>query len=292
MDRKNKQNGFTLIELLVVIAIIAILIALLLPAVQQAREAARRTQCKNNVHQIALALHNYESALGTFPPATVGAPSTPGSGNLQTWFVLILPYIEQSALYKAYDFSVPFDHANNAQEVATKVPAYLCPSAGDDLIGGFAPGHYAGNGGPMPSLDDGVFYPLSTTRMRDLTDGSSNTLAAGEIVMELGGWARGSMASGGGGGGGGGGMSGNLGFSRAVVRWWRCNDSCATPGINPAPSTCNGSCEQRTQFSSVHPGGAQFGFADGHAAFLSENINPNVLRALTTRAGGEVVGNY
>ncbi len=286
-------RGFTLIELLVVIAIIAILIALLLPAVQQAREAARRTECKNHLKQIGLAIHNYESSLRILPPGTVGQIAIAGDDRMHTWLTLILPYVDQAPLHAQYDFNVPFDHANNAAVQRAKVPVYLCPSTPDLLINNqYAPGHYAGNGGSQatPTLRDGVHFPRSAIRLRDLLDGTSQTIAAGEIALEVGGWGRGSMA--GGGGGGGGGSGNDHGFSRAVIRWWRCNDTCAKPGMNPLPSTCNSSCEQRTQFSSLHEGGAHFAFADGHVSFLSESIDANTLRALLTRAGGEVVGEF
>jgi prepilin-type N-terminal cleavage/methylation domain-containing protein/prepilin-type processing-associated H-X9-DG protein len=285
-----RRRGFTLIELLVVIAIIAILIALLLPAVQQAREAARRTQCRSHQKQIGLAIHNYESSLRVLPPGLVGQLNVAGDDRMHSWLTLILPYLDQSPLHAKYDFNVSFDHANNVPVVTTRVPVYLCPSSPDAPIGNYAAGHFAGNGGSQASntLRDGVLYPRSAIALRDLTDGTSQTIAAGEIAFELGGWARGSMAA----GGGGGGSINDFGFSRAVIRFWRCNDTCAKPGLNPQPSTCNSSCELRTQFSSLHEGGAHFTFADGHVAFLSENMDANVLRALLTRAGSESVGEY
>ena len=123
------RKGFTLIELLVVIAIIAILIALLLPAVQNAREAARRSQCRNNLKQIGLALHNYEGTHRVFPMGVLSSSSTPSATNqIHTWMTLQLPYLEQGPLQKKYDFNVAYNHANNAAVVVTTLPAYLCPS--------------------------------------------------------------------------------------------------------------------------------------------------------------------
>lgn len=137
---RQRERGFTLIELLVVIAIIAILVALLLPAVQQAREAARRVSCKNNLKQIGLALHNYESTHGTFPPGfiSVATSSFDPAGNSNqaveetgpSWgmFAMILPFLEQSSLSNQIDFNLPITHAVNANARSTKIPSYLCPS--------------------------------------------------------------------------------------------------------------------------------------------------------------------
>ncbi len=130
--QRNKTRGFTLIELLVVIAIIAVLIALLLPAVQQAREAARRTQCKNNLKQIGLALANYESTFTVFPPARLGRYPNGVSGSWDdgwtSWTIMILPYIEQSALYNTYNINLRWNDPGNAAIVANPLKAYICPS--------------------------------------------------------------------------------------------------------------------------------------------------------------------
>jgi prepilin-type N-terminal cleavage/methylation domain-containing protein len=288
-----RRRGFTLIELLVVIAIIGIVMGLLLPAVQQAREAARRSQCKNNLHQMGVALHNYESTHGVFPPGVIGTNSGgPAPLQLQTWPTLLLPYVEQAALYNAYNLNVRFDHPNNAVAVLTRLPVYLCPSQKGDPVGGqYGAGHYAANAGVLPGQDDGLLFPLSRTTFRDIADGSSNTLAVGELAFDVGGWARGAMNLGGGGGGGGGGGA-SQGFARSVLRWWRCASACALPGINPPATSCSSSCERSFQFSSVHAGGCQFILADGHTQFLSENISSDVLQRLLTRAGGELIGEY
>ena len=128
---RTPRPGFTLIELLVVIAIIAILVALLLPAVQQAREAARRTQCKNNLKQIGIALHSYHDVYKTFPPAYI--PDEDGK-PMHSWRVLILPFIEQQALYEQYDFNEPWDGPNNSQLANVVISVYQCPSSPNPAV--------------------------------------------------------------------------------------------------------------------------------------------------------------
>ncbi len=283
----KSRQAFTLVELLVVIAIIGILIALLLPAVQAAREAARRGSCKNNLRQLGLAMQNYHSALGVLPPGVLGTSGNASATNLQhTWEALILQYVEQTNVYRAYDFRWWFSHPNNAAAVLNKLSVYLCPTMKDDLVNNqFGPTHYAGNGGSVPGTNDGIFYPFSTTHFQDITDGTSRTIAAGELAYDVGGWAQGRIASGGGGGGG----TGNA-YCRPVVRWWKCEQNCARPGINPPETTCSSSCERLRQFSSMHSGGAHFVFADGHTDFVSETLDVNVFLALLTRSGGETTG--
>ncbi|MDB5348236.1 MAG: xcpT 31 [Schlesneria sp.] len=126
--KKRSKQGFTLIELLVVIAIIAVLIALLLPAVQQAREAARRTQCKNNLKQQGLALMNYESTHKVFPPARIDLGPTPAYYQ-SSWTQMILPYIDQAPLYQAYNFNLTWSDPANLGVTTAVIPAFLCPSA-------------------------------------------------------------------------------------------------------------------------------------------------------------------
>jgi hypothetical protein len=148
-----------------------------------------------------------------------------------------------------------------------------------------------------------LLFPISSTTFRDVTDGTSNTLAAGEIAFEFGGWARGAInsrsgsggGSGGGGGGSGGGGSGGgggQGFARGVLRWWKASPACARAGMNIPQTSCSNSAERRFQFSSPHPGGCHFALSDGSARFVSENLTVRVFRALVTRDGGEVVGQF
>jgi prepilin-type N-terminal cleavage/methylation domain-containing protein/prepilin-type processing-associated H-X9-DG protein len=132
--RKRAARGFTLIELLVVIAIIAVLVSLLLPAVQQAREAARRTQCKNNLKQLGLALANYESSFKCFPPARLGH-YTPGTTTWDDgwtcWTVMVLPQFDQQNLYNLYNVSLRWNDPGNANVVGTLIPGFVCPSTPD-----------------------------------------------------------------------------------------------------------------------------------------------------------------
>jgi prepilin-type N-terminal cleavage/methylation domain-containing protein/prepilin-type processing-associated H-X9-DG protein len=276
------KSGFTLIEILVVIALIGILVALLLPAVQAAREAARRAQCSNNLHQIGIALHQYHEIHSCFPSSVVG---TNASAPLHTWMVMILPQLEQRAMFDAYNYNVRYNDPANTTIVTTAVSTYLCPSANSSgmLPDGFAGNNYAASSGTVPGLTEGVMFPSSSVGFAEIRDGTSTTIATGEIYFDNLGWARGAASGADSGGGGGAGA----GFARGVSRWWRCASDCALPGFNPRPSGCNNNCEQRFQFSSNHPGGAMFGFADSHVQFLSQTMDVNVFRAMITRNGQE-----
>jgi len=199
-----KQRGFTLIELLVVIAIIAILIALLLPAVQQAREAARRTQCKNNLKQIGLAMHNYHDVYNMFPVGSCAKPGPLGMDVTIGAFASILPYIDQANLKALYDDTTPWEQQDitaNPGMPTTVIPAFLCPSATGPEVeshailatypvggNGVATNQYLLSKGatdgwclnPASDPNIGMFGINLRTSFRDLTDGSSNTLCVGE----------------------------------------------------------------------------------------------------------------
>jgi len=288
MKNVNKRiKGFTLIELLVVIAIIAILIALLLPAVQQAREAARRTQCRNNLKQIGLALHNYHDTHRVFPPGyiTGTVPSNIG------WGTFLLPFIDQAPLYNAigtqtnvgadgdadpnstlgsstefaYTWSTAGWNGTAAAPVdaaETILQAFICAS---DPMGGV-------NTDLTPATIGKSNYPASSAslsanskrRIRDYTDGTSNTFVVGERTTFDGSGTTYTGAI-------------WIGFNTSA------NDTLGTT------ATINGA---NTGYSSVHEGGAHMLFGDGKVQFLSENLNATLLSSLSTPAGGEVVGEY
>lgn len=196
---RSPRVGFTLIELLVVIAIIAVLIALLLPAVQQARESARRTQCKNNLKQIGLALHNYQSTHNVFPPSFCVGAATGGTWSIHA---RILPFMDQASAFAIADltqaYSVPPNSTNGITEM--RVPGYVCPSetkailrVGTPPAANHFPTTYAFNGGTWNFFTagasfaagvtpgDGAFAPNSNFSPRDFTDGMSNTLCFSEV---------------------------------------------------------------------------------------------------------------
>ncbi|MEZ6134847.1 MAG: DUF1559 domain-containing protein [Pirellulaceae bacterium] len=202
--RAPQRTGFTLVELLVVIAIIGILVGLLLPAVQAAREAARRMQCSNNLHQLGIGLHNYHSAYKTFPPSPAyGTTEAPGGRYNQSWLswsglALLLPYIEQDNVAKKIDWGWRWDsnqngNVNNTQGARVRIPGYVCPSdpgASATYTANMGPTSYCFSAGPASSWSIGGskvgFATLGQpTRIRDITDGTSNSIHMAEAQIGL-----------------------------------------------------------------------------------------------------------
>lgn len=309
------RRAFTLIELLVVIAIIAILIALLLPAVQQAREAARRTQCKNNLKQMGLALHNYHDTFLVFPYGEMNGSgqNNPGVATIlrnQNGLVMLLPYIEQANLYSTLDFSATFGKYNaasapvavpvgtNLAAKGVKLAAFICPSdSGSPFINDDATYYGCGTTGPSYKSSYGLsverthLSPLwsalgSTVRtafggdskstMRDFTDGTSNSALVVENVFEC--------------------RSGR-------ISPWACVQHAGTGtrllgGINKWLQVSTGiSIPGRVEnynvnASSLHTGGCQVLLGDGAVRFLSENTNLLTLQNLAYISDGQVLGEF
>jgi prepilin-type N-terminal cleavage/methylation domain-containing protein len=181
-------TGFTLVELLVVIAIIGVLVALLLPAVQAAREAARRSMCANNLSQMSLALHNYEMAHGVYPPGTVNATGPITNSNLTTgyhhnWVVQILPYIEQQNAWNSLDKQLSIYHAKNAPVTGSMPKWMACPSNGAPGAPCYAGCHHDKEK-PIDAKDNGIFFLNSRVQYDDITDGSSHTIFIGEKLPD------------------------------------------------------------------------------------------------------------
>lgn len=311
----KKKHGFTLIELLVVIAIIAILVALLLPAVQQAREAARRSSCKNNMKQIGLALHNYHDTHTVFPPGYCGDPpnvcavnnhSQPGWG----WGTFILPYVEQAPLYEQLGVGsvkkVVCENESNAwgdwELQKTVISVYRCPSATDPNVsdtnrGSHGASNYGGVAGwtwrgvttsadaPLPVGMKGTLVDATTPggviKFRDMVDGTSNVIAVGEKFSN-----RNST---------GGQISPRYPAYYGAIWVGVPSDSRAglvVAQLKPTGSTYAVNGASINAFASMHTGGAHFTFGDGRVRFISENTDQDTLSKLAVINDGGITGEY
>ena len=273
------RSGFTLIELLVVIAIIAVLIALLLPAVQQAREAARRTQCRNNLMQLILAMHNYEQAHEVLPPGVVnddGPIKNESKGYHVSWMVQILPFVDQRNVYRHFDFNVGVYDPANSTARAVSIETFLCPSdGGATKLNGAGSSNYAACHNdveaPIAADNNGAFFLNSRIRSDRIEDGASNTIFLGEKQMEPDhlGWASGTPST--------------------MRNMQLPADTPGTPTVRSRPprNLLQGTNPLEVgSFSSAHAGGGLFAFGDGSVRFISANTNQGVLLRLGNRADG------
>jgi prepilin-type N-terminal cleavage/methylation domain-containing protein/prepilin-type processing-associated H-X9-DG protein len=293
--RLDLRAAFTLIELLVVLAILAVLMGLLLSAVQQARAAAARLKCENNLKQIGLAFHMYHDSYGALPPghrSLTAAQPTPWSG----WPLSLLPYLEQSALFAnaqaAYRLSRnPFLNPPHTG-LATVVSIYVCPSDASaafprrgqrsGVVAAFT--DYLGVSGTNYSTHDGVLFQDSHIRFADITDGTSNTLLAGERPpssdFQFGWWYAGIGQK-------------YTGSADMILGVQEVNllpvtpTSCGPGASSYSPGRIGSPCNT-FHFWSYHPGGANFLFTDGSVHFLPYSVAPNMV-PLATRAGGEAI---
>ncbi|MEZ5941262.1 MAG: DUF1559 domain-containing protein [Planctomycetaceae bacterium] len=314
---RAQRKGFTLIELLVVIAIIAVLIALLLPAVQQAREAARRSQCKNNLKQIGLGLHNYHETFNSFPPGGITMGDCCGTKSGTNWAISILPYVDQAPLYNIYDFN-SFNEdpgLNNGNQIVreTILKVYNCPSdinvgtknrpesgpgSGLDyamssyraVVGTTDGTDWQDNRGAFTNANlrswKGALHTVcdrsgaTVEKMGTIIDGTSNTLMVGEYSTRTN-PRRGSFWA--------------YTYTSYVNSAIHNNQSrtlindynrCVAIGGMGGSNSC------KRAFGSFHVGGIQFLMADGAVRFISENIDLGTLGGLGTIQNGEIIGEF
>ena len=292
------RRGFTLIELLVVIAIIAVLVAILLPAVQQAREAARRTQCKNNLKQLGLAIHNYEQTFTVLPPGWImaenGSHMAHEGSNGFGWGMHILHYMDESAIYHTMDADLPI--SDPTQPVMPTIESFLCPSdprtgngkmwtiveeGTTDEIMDLPFANYVGVFGEEELHDceepagvgivtaagqcraSGPLFHNSAVKIRDVQDGTSNTFVVGERA--------------------------HAEYESTWVGVVPEGDEAFGRILGAVDHTPNHPEAHEEDFGSLHPGGAQFAWLDGRVTFISTSIDGGIYKAMGTIAGGEII---
>lgn len=305
---RNRQ-GFTLIELLVVIAIIAILISLLLPAVQAARNAARRTQNRNNLKQLGLALHNYHDVSRSFPPGWIGVTNGLqdwNGGNGWCWATLVLPFMEQTNMYKKLNLlasvTSPANNAvylantlqgsfRNPNDIGPETFTIMTPSSPGPAtpICDLPTSNYVGNWGTTdaddvyalppgaPVIGNGVFYLNSHVRLRDVTDGTSQTFLIGQHKTEA---------------------KPSLSFGGDTFAWFSTwvgvvpnAESSISRVLGVADHVPNDPAHHQDDFSGIYDPGAHFCFCDGSVNFISENMDKAVFQSMATIQGGEAPAN-
>ncbi len=259
----SSRDGFTLVELLVVVAIVGALISLLLPAVQAARESARRVKCQNNLKQLGLALIAYHDVHEAYPVGCLEWRPWGGRDQRQlAWSAYLLPHLEQQSLYNRLDLSKPFDHPVNEEPASSMVAVYLCPSAELDEVSR-GPTHYAGINGEntvTPNYPQrGVLLVDREVSVSEITDGTVSTL----IVAEDSRFADGQWING----------------RNILTQAYEINSKKANP-------------KTENDIRSEHPGGAQGLTCSGSVHFLSDDLDLKVLAALCSRAGGEAIGGW
>jgi prepilin-type N-terminal cleavage/methylation domain-containing protein/prepilin-type processing-associated H-X9-DG protein len=275
LQRARGCAGMTLIEILVVVAIIGVLTALLLPAIQAARESARRSECQNNLRQIGIALHLYHDAHGELPVGCIDKRvSQNPNGRQLAWSAEVLPYLEETALWRHIDFKSAYDSPANSYAASFVLSVYLCPSTstmgvGRDINGVSNPAltrdaaryrgaatDYGGIYGatPMSPSANGVFLYDRPVKLSEITDGATHTIGVAEDTGR--GWT----------------MNGE----------WINGENIFDVNVKSPINT-----HQRDEIFSDHPGGAMALWCDGHVTLLADTLDPPALQAICTRAGGD-----
>jgi prepilin-type N-terminal cleavage/methylation domain-containing protein len=309
------RPAFTLVELLVVIAIIGVLVALLLPAVQAAREAARRSNCTNNLSQLIIAVHNYEMAHGFYPPGTIDAKGPIVNAQIgyhHNWIIQTLPFMEERNTWNAIDKTLSVYHKKNAPAGAVAIRILGCPSS---AAWNSASSHYAAVHNdlekPIDAKDNGVFFLNSKIRYDDVTDGSSHTIFIGEKIPDAWDffWMSGTRSTLRNAGTGVNAMTFATGLPRpggpadpmppplpdAVPEI----DNVEKPDDPTLPAEAGAAAPQGAAaapgsplwvggFGSQHPGGAIFAMGDGSTRFMSSTVGPPILSDLAHRNDGKL----